>query len=88
MLGLLSDLRTCSRAAFVSDMAWSESRDGGRVVAIVRGSSDEKAAERLRAGFDSGDATLLQRYDTLSKHLTVYAGVPSLTISLNSSLLQ
>ncbi len=45
------------------------------MVAIVRGSSDEKAAERLRSGFDSGDPQLLQRFDALSKHLVVYAGV-------------
>ena len=44
------------------------------MVAIVRGSSDEKAAERLRSGFDSGDPKLLQRFDALSKHLVVYAG--------------
>ncbi|BDA50881.1 Carboxylic acid reductase [Coccomyxa sp. Obi] len=49
-------------------------KEGGRVVAIVRGSSDEKAAERLRSGFDSGDPQLLQRFDALSKHLVVYAG--------------
>ena len=53
------------------------------MVAIVRGSRDEKAAERLRAGFDSGDAKLLQRYDALSKHLVVYAGAPSATKPLH-----
>lgn len=45
------------------------------MVAIVRGSSDEKAAERLRSGFYSGDPQLLQRFDALSKHLAVYAGL-------------
>lgn len=44
------------------------------MVAVVRGASDEKAAERLRAGFDSGDPALLQRFDALAKHLTVYSG--------------
>ena len=50
-------------------------RQHGRVIGIVRGNSDEAAAERLRAGFDSGDADLLATYDALSaEHLTVYAG--------------
>lgn len=65
------------------NMVCAASREGGRVVAIVRGSSDEKATERLRAGFDSGDAKLLQRYDALSKHLVVYAGAPSATEPLH-----
>lgn len=51
-------------------------RPHGRVVAIVRAGSDEEAARRLRASFDSGDADLLRTYDALSaEHLTVYTGM-------------
>ena len=49
--------------------------DGGRVIAIVRGKSDDAARTRLRSGYDSGDAELLALYDRLSgTHLSVYAG--------------
>ena len=49
--------------------------DGGRVIAIVRGKSDDAARTRLRSGYDSGDAELLALYDRLSgAHLSVYAG--------------
>ena len=44
-------------------------------MAVVRGSSDEEAARRLRAGYDSGDQDLLTTFDSLSaQYLTVYAG--------------
>ena len=50
-------------------------RKGGLVVAIVRGHGDDAAYSRLRAGYDSGDAELLQTFDNLAKdHLKVYAG--------------
>jgi thioester reductase-like protein len=50
-------------------------RDGGRVFAIVRGTSDEQAKGRLRGGFKTGDSELLALYDSLShKHLTVLSG--------------
>jgi hypothetical protein len=53
-------------------------REGGRVVAIVRGQSDEAAWSRLRACFDSGDAGLLETFTRLSQdRLTVYAGAAS-----------
>ena len=62
-------------------------RQHGRVIGIVRGNSDEAAAERLRAGFDSGDADLLATYDALSaEHLTVYAGTCHISVWLLSEL--
>ena len=54
------------------------SRKGGRIVAVVRGGSDEEAARRLRVGYDSGDPDLLAKFDSLSaQYLTVYAGMQS-----------
>ena len=48
----------------------------GAVHAIVRARSDEEAAARLRAGFDSGSDELLQLFDALSRdHLVVHTGV-------------
>ena len=45
------------------------------MVAVVRGTSDEAAFSRLRAGYDSGAAELLDAFDALAKkHLRVYAG--------------
>ena len=50
-------------------------RKGGRVVAIVRGASDEAAWSRLRAGYDSGDPDLKATFAELSEgRLSVYAG--------------
>ena len=41
----------------------------------MRARSDEEAAARLRAGFDSGSAELLQAFDALSRdHLVVHTG--------------
>jgi len=45
------------------------------VVAVVRGSGDDAAAQRLRAGFATGDAELLAEFDRLAEgRLQVYAG--------------
>ncbi len=45
------------------------------MIAVVRGSSDQDAAQRLRAAYDGADPELLAAFDSLSKHhLTVYAG--------------
>ncbi|BDA45159.1 Carboxylic acid reductase [Coccomyxa sp. Obi] len=47
----------------------------GRVIAVVRGSSDENAAQRLRTAYESVDADLMDTFDALSSgRLTVYAG--------------
>ena len=55
-------------------------RKDGYVVAVVRGASDEAAFSRLRAGYDSGAAELLETFDALAKtHLRVYAGQQRLT---------
>jgi thioester reductase-like protein len=52
-----------------------QNREFGRVVAIVRGTSDEQAAQRLRSGYESGDNELLSVFNSLSaKHLIVLAG--------------
>lgn len=52
-------------------------RKGGRVVAIVRGASDEAAWSRLLAGYDSGDPDLKATFAELSEgRLSVYAGEP------------
>ena len=46
-------------------------------MAVVRGTSDEAAFLRLRAGYDSGAPELLEAFDALAeKHLRVYAGQP------------
>ncbi|NDZ80417.1 carboxylic acid reductase [Streptomyces sp. SID10853] len=48
---------------------------GGRLVCVVRGSTDEQAAARLDAAFDSGDPELLRHYrDLAAGHLEVVAG--------------
>ena len=45
------------------------------MVAVVRGTSDDAAFLRLRAGYDSGAPELLEAFDALAKkHLRVYAG--------------
>ena len=50
-------------------------RKDGYVVAVVRGTSDEAAFSRLRAGYDSGAPKLLKAFDALAeKHLRVHAG--------------
>ena len=47
----------------------------GRVHAIVRARSGDEARERLRGSFNTGDAELLELFDSLSKdHLSVHAG--------------
>ena len=47
------------------------------MIAVVRGSSDADAAQRLRTAYDGADADLLATFDDLSaQHLTVYAGMP------------
>ena len=59
----------------MDDRASSSYRKDGLVVAVVRGNSDDAAYSRLRAGYDSGDPSLLQIFDNLAaKHLKVYAG--------------
>lgn len=50
-------------------------RENGRVIAVVRGSSNENAAQRLRAAYDSVDTDLIETFDALRLgRLTVYAG--------------
>ena len=45
------------------------------MVAVVRGSGDDAAAQRLRAGYATGDAELLAEFDRLAEgRLQVYAG--------------
>ena len=49
------------------------------MVAVVRGSGDDVAAQRLRAGYATGDADLLDEFDRLAEgRLQVYAGEPRL----------
>ena len=57
-------------------LEWLERMDlvDGKVIALVRGRSDEEARARLDATFDSGDPKLLQHYRALSGHLEVIAG--------------
>ena len=40
---------------------------GGKVICLVRGEDNRAAGERLAAGFDSGDAGLKQRYESLAR---------------------
>ena len=60
------------------------------MVAVVRGSGNEAAYSRLRAGYNSGDPELLQVFDDLARaHLRVYAGeqrplLGSFTIGMGS----
>lgn len=60
------------------------------MITIVRGGNHDQASQRLRDGFDSGDADLLAIYDALSaEHLTVYSGTswhgaPNNTLLLTS----
>ncbi|OBF64974.1 oxidoreductase [Mycobacterium sp. 852002-51971_SCH5477799-a] len=56
---------------------WLERMDmvGGKVIALVRGKSDEEARARLDKTFDSGDPKLLAHYQKLAAdHLEVIAG--------------
>ena len=68
-------LSECS-SAVLKRAAKIRRRPSGQVVAIVRGGSDMAAAERLREGFDSGDAELLRSFDDLAgqDRLVTYAG--------------
>jgi len=48
---------------------------GGRVICIARGNDNASARQRVTEVFDSGDADLLQRFQTLAeRHLEVLAG--------------
>ena len=59
----------------------------GAVHAIVRAKSDEEAAARLRAGYDSGSAELLQTFDALSRdHLVVHTGALLLSRAVSACL--
>ena len=78
-------------AGLIAKMAAISNIDGihmccsahGVVHAIVRAKSDEEAAARLRAGFDSGSAELLQTFDALSRdHLVVHTGALMLSRTL------
>ncbi|MDR3662808.1 MAG: AMP-binding protein, partial [Mycobacterium sp.] len=58
-------------------LEWLERMDlvDGKVIALVRGKSDEQARARLDATFDSGDPKLLAHYQQLAAdHLEVIAG--------------
>lgn len=58
-------------------LEWLErmARTGGRLICIARGRDDAAARQRLREAFDSGDAELIERFDTLAAdHLEVMAG--------------
>lgn len=69
-------------------LEWLErlARTGGRLVCIGRGTDDADAARRLRDAFDSGDAELLARFDSLAQgRLEVFVGdlaQPQLGLSL------
>ncbi len=48
---------------------------GGKLICIVRGSSDQSARDRLSKVFDSGDPVLQSHFQRLAaKHLVVHAG--------------
>ena len=52
-------------------------RPGGFVVTVVRGTGDDAARSRLRSGYDTGDAGLLETFDRLAEgRLKVFAGAP------------
>ncbi|MER5555534.1 carboxylic acid reductase [Streptomyces sp. NPDC002793] len=58
-------------------LEWLErlASSGGRLICVVRGADEAAAAQRLEQAFDSGDATLLQRYrDAADGVLEVLAG--------------
>ncbi|MCV7426781.1 thioester reductase domain-containing protein, partial [Mycobacterium montefiorense] len=58
-------------------LEWLEQveRVGGKLVCLVRATSDEQARQRLEKTFDSGDAQLLRHFQELAAdHLEVLAG--------------
>lgn len=58
-------------------MEWLErmAKVGGKVICIIRGENQEAAQKRLVTVFDSGDASLKERFDKLaSKHIEILAG--------------
>ncbi len=62
--------RLCADAA-------ARCRPGGFVVTVVRGTGDDAARSRLRSGYDTGDAGLLETFDRLAEgRLKVFAGAP------------
>jgi len=62
--------RLCADAA-------ARRRPGGFVVTVVRGTGDDAARSRLRSGYDTGDAGLLETFDRLAEgRLKVFAGAP------------